>query len=463
MSKTTKNSMNLPLVLNSADKEFIFVGGGKVATRKIESLAKTGVKIRVISKEISLKIKELSENYNILIEDKAVTPEQTYPLGSWVVLATNNSEFNQVQAKLARDCGAYVCRADDQSDNDFIFPAVVDRSPLLVAISTSGATPALTRHLKQRLEAFIPHEYSKLALWMEQLRARVQALLPESKRPLFWRNWMRSQAADQILARNEEAANKITEQLLEGETPQAGEVFLVGAGPGDPDLLTFRALRLIQMADVVFYDRLVGDRIMDLIPESATRHYVGKARSDHAVPQGDINRLLVEEAQKGHRVLRLKGGDPFIFGRGGEEIEELAEANIPFQIVPGITAASGCASYAGIPLTHREHAQSVRFVTGHLKDNSCNLPWNELIHPNQTLVIYMGLVGLPIICEQLIAHGMPPDTPIALVEKGTRPDQRVHTGTLATMPDYVQGKEIHAPTLTIVGSVVTLHGKLSWF
>jgi len=265
-----------------------------------------------------------------------------------------------------------------------------------------------------------------------------------------------------VLACREDVADSIVEKLLNGEEPSRGEAFLVGVGPGDPDLLTFRALRLMQSADIVFYDRLVSPAIMALLPEDTERYYVGKARSDHAVPQDGINRLLVEEALKGKRVLRLKGGDPFIFGRGGEEIEELAASGVPFQVVPGITAASGCSAYAGIPLTHRDHAQSVRFVTGHMKDGTCNLPWNELAHPQQTLVIYMGLVGLPEICSQLMAHGLSPETPIALVEKGTLPDQKVHTGTLASMPDYVSGKEIQAPTLTIVGSVVSLHEKLSW-
>jgi len=227
-------------------------------------------------------------------------------------------------------------------------------------------------------------------------------------------------------------------------------------------LLTFRALRLIQSADIVFYDRLVNPLILDLIHPDAERFYVGKAKSDHSVPQEGINQLLVNAARAGKKVLRLKGGDPFIFGRGGEEIEELAAAGLPFQVVPGITAASGCAAYAGIPLTHRDHAQSVRFVTGHLKNGTCDLPWQELVHPGQTLVIYMGLTGLPHICEQLIAAGMDTETPVALVEKGTLPDQRVHVSTLNDMPDYIAGRSIQAPTLTIVGSVVSLHEQLKW-
>jgi uroporphyrin-III C-methyltransferase/precorrin-2 dehydrogenase/sirohydrochlorin ferrochelatase len=241
-----------------------------------------------------------------------------------------------------------------------------------------------------------------------------------------------------------------------------GIVWLVGAGPGDPDLLTIKALRLIQQADVVIHDRLVSQAIMDLIPASTRRIYVGKSRSDHAVPQEDINQLLMREANAGHKVLRLKGGDPFIFGRGGEELELLAEAGILFEVVPGITAASGCAAYAGIPLTHRDYAQSVRFITGHLKNDGVNLHWPELMDPMQTLVFYMGLVGLQAICEQLIAHGRSPLTPVALVEKGTTPQQRVVIATLATINERVIAEKVSAPTLTIIGDVVQLHNKLHW-
>lgn len=245
-------------------------------------------------------------------------------------------------------------------------------------------------------------------------------------------------------------------------SPAVGKVWLVGAGPGDPELLTIKALRLLQGADVVIHDRLVSQPIMNLIPAHTRRIYVGKARSDHAVPQADINQLLIAEARAGHNVVRLKGGDPFIFGRGGEEIEQLAEAGVGFEVVPGITAASGCAAYAGIPLTHRDFAQSVRFITGHLKNDGVNLRWPELMDPQQTLVFYMGLVGLQAICEQLIAHGRNPATPVALVEKGTTPQQRVVIATLATINERVLAENVSAPTLTIIGDVVTLHDKLKW-
>ncbi|MFY9180529.1 MAG: siroheme synthase CysG [Venatoribacter sp.] len=451
--------MTLPLVLRGNARPFVVIGAGNVAARKIRTLVNAGAKVKVIAPSIHQDIQALA--HTLELEQREATSQEHFEAGSFVVLATANTELNATLAKRAKEQGALVCRVDEPEDNDFSFPAVIDRSPLMVTVSTQGASPALTRHVKQRLEAFLPSDYGKLASYMEGLRERIKESLPLKERAGFWRKWINSIAPELLLGRKDEQVESITQDLLAGKE-ENGEVWLVGAGPGDPDLLTFRALRLIQKAEVVYYDRLVNPRILDLLSPEAEKFYVGKAQSNHAVPQEGINELLAQSAKAGKKVLRLKGGDPFIFGRGGEEIEHLAAQGIPFQVVPGITAANGCAAYAGIPLTHRNHAQSVRFVTGHLKNNTCNLPWHELVHPNQTLVIYMGLTGVPYICEQLIANGMNADTPIALVEKGTLPEQKVHIKTLKTMPAYVATHDISAPTLTIVGTVVSLYEQLKW-
>jgi uroporphyrin-III C-methyltransferase/precorrin-2 dehydrogenase/sirohydrochlorin ferrochelatase len=354
---------------------------------------------------------------------------------------------------------------DDPELCSFIMPAIMDRSPLMVAFSSGGASPVLTRMMRGRLETMIPQNYSLLAGFAERFREQVkQRVTNPAKRRIFWENVLEGVIAEKVLSGDEKSAEAMLLHMLESEDNiLRGEVYLVGAGPGDPDLLTFRALRLMQKADVVVYDNLVSKPIVDMTRRDAERIYVGKKRNDHTLRQEEINELLVRLAQEGKRVLRLKGGDPFIFGRGGEEIETLAAEGIPFQVVPGITAASGVSSYAGIPLTHRDHAQSCIFVTGHLKDGSMNLDWEALARPRQTIVVYMGLHGLATLCAELVAHGLPGDTPIAIVQQGTTKNQRVVTGTLATLPGKSEVEELHAPTLIIVGGVVTLRHKLAWF
>lgn len=451
----------LPVLHNSMQRRFVVFGGGRVATRKISMLLRFDCEVTLVSPDIS-------ERLNVLVKEGRIqyhpgVAEERFIAGDrWVVAATDVADVNREISVWARRGQCPVSVADAPELSDFIFPAIIDRSPVMVAVSSSGQTPALTRYLRNQIDAMLPSRVSELALFAESLRARIRKLVPEQiKRQSIWRALMSSPVPDLVLAGKEKEADDVAQAVVEGRDA-CGQVFLVGSGPGDPDLLTMKAVRLIQQADVVFYDRLVSKDIMAFCSPTAELRYVGKAKSDHAVPQQGINRLLVEEAQKGRTVLRLKGGDPFIFGRGGEEIEELAEAGIPFQVVPGITAASGCAAYSGIPLTHRDYAQSVRFVTGHLKDGTANLPWDELIHDQQTLVIYMGLSGIRVICEKLVSHGMNPATPIALIEKGTLPGQKVHVSTLENMPGLVDSTDISAPTLTVVGSVVELHDKLNW-
>jgi uroporphyrin-III C-methyltransferase/precorrin-2 dehydrogenase/sirohydrochlorin ferrochelatase len=394
------------------------------------------------------------------------------------VAATDSAEVNHEVSQAAGQRHVPVNVVDDPALCSFIMPAIVDRSPVLIAVSTGGASPVLARLLRARLETMIPAAYGRLAACAAAFRASVkQRFSQPDKRRRFWENVLQGPFAEMVLAGKDQAAKDHLERLLRRDEYDnydsgsvqaameevAGEVYLVGAGPGNPDLLTFRAMRLMQQADVVVYDRLVSPEILDMARRDAARIYAGKERSNHALPQESINDLLVRLAKEGKRVLRLKGGDPFIFGRGGEEIETLSSQGIPFQVVPGITAASGAASFAGIPLTHRDYAQSCIFVTGHLKDGSVNLDWDMLARPNQTIVIYMGLLGLPVLCAQLAAHGLPATTPAAIVQQGTTQNQRVLTGTLETLPRLTAEAKLTPPTLIIVGEVVKLHRRLAWF
>lgn len=453
---------NLPLVIRPDFTEFIIIGGGITATRNALRLLSSKAKLKVVCKQASDTLKTLAAQGKLELDVAEITASYKLPAQSWVVAATDDAQLNEALAKAAKAQGNPCYRVDKSTDNDFIIPVVVDRYPIQIAISSQGSAPGLSQYLQQRLEAFIPKTYEQLAAYVTTLRLNIEHQFDAKGRQVFWRRWFSSQAPELVLTKQNSRADALTQQLITHPKPIDGEVFLVGAGPGEPDLLTFRALRLIQLADKVFYDRLVGEEILKLASPEAELIYVGKAKSNHAVAQEEINQRLADEAKAGHKVLRLKGGDPFIFGRGGEEITTLAEQGVPFQVVPGITAASGCAAYAGIPLTHRDYAQSVRFVTGHLKDGTCDLPWAELIHPQQTLVIYMGITGLVHICEQLIKHGMNAKTPIALIEKGTLPEQKSHISNLADMPSYMQNHTISPPTLIIIGEVVQLHETLKW-
>jgi uroporphyrin-III C-methyltransferase/precorrin-2 dehydrogenase/sirohydrochlorin ferrochelatase len=346
-----------------------------------------------------------------------------------------------------------------------IFPSIIDRDPLLISVSSSGQSPVLARLLRRRIEAMVPAAYGRLAQFAGRFRDLVKQAIPEEgPRRLFWEQAMEGTVAEQVIAgREQDAEQRLRERLQHQGELHRGEVYLIGAGPGDPDLLTFKAVRLLQHADVVLYDRLVSPGVLEMARRDAERIYVGKRRADHALPQQDINQLLLELALEGKHVARLKGGDPFIFGRGGEEIELLARHRVPFQVVPGITAASGAACYAGIPLTHRDCAQSVRFVAGHLKNGELEHDWNQFRSSTETLVFYMGLIGLPIICEQLQAHGRAADTPVALIERATSLEQRVLHGTLETITAIVEKARPRAPTLIIVGDVVKLQEQLAWF
>nr|WP_171518815.1 siroheme synthase CysG [Acinetobacter sp. SwsAc2] len=452
-----------PISLKLQQQPCLIVGGGHIAYRKAVLLHKAGALIHVIAPDIDANLLQLVE------ESQGQYIQALYPaqiqLNDYrlVIAATDDYAVN---TQVFEDCEALkilVNSVDDPPHCRFMVPAIVDRSPLVISVASNGTSPVLSRQIRTQLETSIPHGMGKLAEFSGKWRAAVKAKIsnPDERR-VFWEDLYASPLKEQVFHDNLTEADSLIEQALaEWKTPK-GEVYLVGAGPGDPELLTLKALRLMQQADVVIYDRLVSPAIMELCRRDATKIYVGKARSNHAVPQEGINALLVEYASKGQRVCRLKGGDPFIFGRGGEEIQELFAAGVPFQVVPGITAASGCSAYAGIPLTHRDYAQSVRFLTGHLKEGSPELPWDELVYQNQTLVLYMGLVGLEKICEKLIEHGQRPDMPVALISKGTTLEQKVLVGTLADIASKVEENHIQAPTLTIIGDVVSLREQLQW-
>jgi uroporphyrin-III C-methyltransferase/precorrin-2 dehydrogenase/sirohydrochlorin ferrochelatase len=454
----------LPVCLRLQDAPVVLIGGGTVATRKARLLLRAGANLTVVAPEISTELEQQIADHGGVWQQSRYRETDLHGK-KLVVAATPDSVTNEQVYRDATALSLPVNVVDAPHLCSFIFPSIVDRDPLLIAISSSGKSPVLARILRRKIEALIPAAYGRLADFAGRFRQLVKQSIPEeTPRRLFWEQAMEGALAEQVLAgRDDEAEALLRERLLDSSALHGGEVYLIGAGPGDPDLMTFKAARLLQSADVVLYDRLVSPLIVDLARRDAERIYVGKKRAEHAVAQTDINQLLLELAQQGKRVVRLKGGDPFIFGRGGEEIELLARHNIPFQVVPGITAASGAACYAGIPLTHRDYAQSVRFVAGYLKGDKVEHDWSKLQSTTETLVFYMGLIGLPVICEQLQAHGRSADTPVALVERGTLPEQRVLLGTLSTMVDVVQRERPTAPTLIIVGDVVRLHADLAWF
>ena len=455
----------LPLFLNIREQHCVIVGGGEVALRKAILLIKAKANLSLVSPQFISQLQDLSEEGRCKLLQEEFVAEQLEG-ASIVIAATNNKETNAQVAKAADKKNIPVNVVDQPELCSFIMPSIVDRSPVVVAISSSGRSPVLTRKIKELNETLISNREGQLAELLGTFREKVRNKYSDFiERVKFWESLLESEVTELVYSGNEGAAIQLIEDKLKqsDQTEAIGEVYLVGAGPGDPDLLTLRALRLMHKADVVLYDRLVSQEIMDKLRPDAEKIHVGKASSNHPVEQETINEMLVRLARSGKRVLRFKGGDPFIFGRGGEEIETLSKANIQFQIVPGITAASGCASYAGIPLTHRDHAQSVRFLTGHLKDNTLNLDWANLIQEQETLVFYMGLLGIKTICEQLIDHGMDAEMPIAVVQQGTTKTQRVVTADLKTMPAVVDTEKLKAPTIIIIGRVVGLRNSLDWY
>jgi uroporphyrin-III C-methyltransferase/precorrin-2 dehydrogenase/sirohydrochlorin ferrochelatase len=459
---------HLPLFLDVKDKKVLVTGGGTVAARKAEMALRAGARVTVIADALGDDFRDLEghERFTHQTGDFCAADME----GCVVAYGASedrakDSQFN----KLAKEAGVLVNVADAPKLCDFIMPSIVDRSPLVIGISTSGNSPILARILKARLETMLPAAYGRLTSFVGGLRGEVMQRLKDGKsRRRFWERVLEGPVADRLLAGDDKGARAVLEQELdraeaEARGPMMGEVFLVGAGPGDPDLLTFRALRLMQRADVVLYDRLIGKDILNLVRRDAERIYVGKMPKEHTVPQEEISQLLVRHARTGRRVLRLKGGDPFVFGRGGEEIEVLAAEGIPFQVVPGITAASGCAAYAGIPLTHRDHAQACVFLTGHGQNGITDFDWKALLQPNQTIAIYMGLAAIGELTEEFIKRGADRALPAAVIDNGTRTNQKVVTGTLGDLAERAATAGLEGPAIIVIGTVVTLRDKLDWF
>ena len=454
-----------PVFFDLSAQPVVIVGGGEVALRKLSLLERTGAVITVIAPDVAPELRRRAARGALRLIEREFVPDD---LGAarLVIVATSRRAVNRWIAKLCDARRIPVNVVDDREASRFIVPAIIDRDPVLVAVSTAGTSPVLARRLRERLETLIPQRFGEFALWLRDLRGAARRLRGTPERRRFFEALIDGAAARRFVAGDRRGANSIALRLLAGSAgarPAAGEVTLVGAGPGDPELLTLRALRALQDADVILHDRLVADGVLDLARRDATRICVGKSSGRATATQEQINALLIEHARQGKRVVRLKGGDPFIFGRGGEELAALSAARVACSVVPGITAALGAAAYAGIPLTHRDYAHAVSFVTGHADSVGPQPDWRALAMPGHTAVFYMGLARIERIAAALIAHGAPADRPAGVVAQGTTSAQRVITGTLADIAQICAVAALESPALLIVGDVVTLHSTLSWF
>lgn len=460
----------LPIFINITQRRCVVIGGGDVAARKVTMLLKANAAVSLYSPELCHELSDLVIAGKITHNNANFEPNQLE--GSCIVIAaTDDEEVNTAVSLAAQALNIPVNVVDSPALCTFTMASIVERSPIVIAISSEGNAPVLARYIRTKIETMLPSSYGRIAEIAGEFRDKVKAKFATTQqRRIFWEGVLQGPIVERILSGQDEAARRALDNLLsdnqssdKADPKNHGEVYLVGGGPGDPDLLTFRALRLMQQCDVCVYDKLVSPEVMELVRRDAELIYVGKSRDQHTLPQEEINELLARLALEGKRVLRLKGGDPFIFGRGGEEIETLMQRGVPFQVVPGITAANGVSSYAGIPLTHRDYAQACLFITGHLKEGALDLDWVAMSRPRQTVVIYMGLVGMEKICEQLIAHGVSPDMPAAVVQQGTTQKQRVVVATLKDLSAKVKEAQIKAPCLTIIGEVVQLRERLNWF
>jgi len=448
------------------DRPVLVVGGGKVAERKIASLASAGARIAVGAPELTPRLASEADAGRVRHVHGHFDP--TWLDGVWlVVAATDDAALNRRVAGLADARRIFVNVVDDAVLSSFQVPAIVDRSPLMIAISSGGSAPALARHVRSRIEALLDPSLGALAALARRWRARLRVKLPDAiARRRFFERVVLGPVAESIRRHRLRDAEAVLASAIarsDVETYAPGSVAIVGAGPGSSDLLTLGALRALGEADIVLHDRLVSAEVLALARRDAEFIEVGKQAGNHHVAQERIHALMLEHAKSGKRVVRLKGGDPFVFGRGGEELEFLRVHGIPYEVVPGITAAIACAAYAGVPLTHRDHAQSVRFVTAHCKNSLDTLDWRALAEERQTLAVYMGVAGLDALRDRLLANGRAAATPFALIENGTRADQRIVTGTLADLPQIARAHAVVSPALLILGEVASLARELHWF
>ncbi|WP_208952041.1 siroheme synthase CysG [Rahnella sp. ChDrAdgB13] len=453
----------LPIFADLKQRPVLVVGGGEVAARKIDLLLRAGAQVRIVAQALSPELEQREHANEVSWLAQAFLPEQLNDV-FLVIAATDDAALNAEVFEQASQRHLLANVVDDQPKCSFIFPSIVDRTPIVVAVSSGGKAPVLARMLREKLETLLPNSLGQMAEIAGRWRGRVKAQFSSMRaRRRFWEQAFAGRFSSLASAGKLAQAEKALQEQLESaeDIAQNGNVTLVGAGPGDAGLLTLRGLQVMQQADVVLYDYLVSDDVLDLVRRDADRICVGKRAGSHSVSQEETNRLLVELAQQGKKVVRLKGGDPFIFGRGGEELQAVKAAGIPFQVVPGVTAAAGATAYAGIPLTHRDYAQSVMFVTGHCRSDDNGVQWETLAKGKQTLAIYMGTLKAAEISQQLIAHGRAATTPVAVIGRGTRADQQVLTGTLDNLEHLAQKAPV--PALLVIGEVVALHQQLAWF
>jgi uroporphyrin-III C-methyltransferase / precorrin-2 dehydrogenase / sirohydrochlorin ferrochelatase len=456
-----------PITVQMKNRLCLIVGGGDIATRKLMHVLKADAKVIMVSRRFSNKIRALeNEGLVSLIYgsfDESILSKQSLQSLYLIIAATDNNKINKRVSKMARSQSIWVNVVDDLELSTFIMPAVIDRSPLLIAVSSSGVSPVLARMIREKIEWLLPKSLGKLLNKLKKIRPEVKKKFSDIKQKRNFSEWFIESALMDESHISDPSVVNFTNYQKNKSKRNDGKVYLVGAGPGDAELLTVKGLKLLQKADVVLYDALVSDEVLDCVRRDATLICVGKRSGKHSVKQDKTNQLLVDYAKQGLSVVRLKGGDPFIFGRGGEELEFLVEHSIQFEVVPGITAASGCTSYAGIPLTHRDHSQSVRFVTAHEKESGDNVDWKSLAKKNQTLVFYMGLMRNEKIVSSLTAHGLSPDTPVAIIQQGTTKEQRTVITRLIVLTSAIEHYAIRTPALIVIGEVVQLSTKLNWF